>query len=152
MATTNALIGIAGVHYVVAELSRRGLVALPTVRNTAAYDILVANQQGTRHANVQVKASYRRVSFFPMPAPERLRTGRHDVYVLLRWLEREDRYECFLLTGRQAHNAVAESIEKQMRGVKAGTRKRSSVWPVVEISAEPARAERWHRAWVDWTL
>ena len=29
------LIGIAGVHYVVSELSRRGLVALPTIRNTA---------------------------------------------------------------------------------------------------------------------
>ena len=37
-----ALIGISGVHHVVSELSRRGLVALPTIRNVAAYDVLVA--------------------------------------------------------------------------------------------------------------
>jgi hypothetical protein len=35
-----SLIGIAGVHHVVSELSRRGLIALPTVKNTAAYDIV----------------------------------------------------------------------------------------------------------------
>jgi hypothetical protein len=43
---SNALVGIAGVHYVAAELSRRGLIALPTIRNTAGYDIIVAT-----HAN-----------------------------------------------------------------------------------------------------
>ncbi len=36
------LIGIAGVHHVVSELSRRGLVALPTTRNIAGYDVVVA--------------------------------------------------------------------------------------------------------------
>ena len=53
----NALIGIAGVHHVVSELSRRGLVALPTVKNTAAYDIVALNVEGTWHANIQVKTS-----------------------------------------------------------------------------------------------
>lgn len=55
--TSNALIGIAGVHYVVSELSRRGLIALPTIRNTQSYDFIAATRDGTRHANIQVKAS-----------------------------------------------------------------------------------------------
>jgi hypothetical protein len=33
---SNNLVGITGVHHVVSELSRQGLVALPTVRNIAA--------------------------------------------------------------------------------------------------------------------
>lgn len=37
---TKTLLGIAGVHFVVSELSLRGLVALPTIRNTAGIDIL----------------------------------------------------------------------------------------------------------------
>ncbi len=35
----NALIGAAGVYYVAAELSLRGLIAMPTIHNTAGMDI-----------------------------------------------------------------------------------------------------------------
>jgi len=74
-----ALIGIAGVHYVASEFSRRGLIALPTVKNIAAYDIAVLNTLGTKHANVQVKASSKRVPFFPMPPAEKVRAGPRDI-------------------------------------------------------------------------
>src|SRR5260370_27956269 len=80
-----ALTGIAGVHHVVAELSRRGLVALPTIRNTAAYDIIVATPDGKRHANLQVKASQNRRSVFLMPPRPQGRARPHRYYVLLRW-------------------------------------------------------------------
>ena len=52
-----ALIGAAGVHYVVSELSRRGLIALPTIRNTSGIDVIVTGRDGSRHANLQVKTS-----------------------------------------------------------------------------------------------
>jgi hypothetical protein len=42
-----ALIGAAGVHFVVSELSLRGLIALPTIRNTAGVDVLVTDKKGT---------------------------------------------------------------------------------------------------------
>lgn len=57
----NALIGIAGVHHVVSELSRRGLIALPTTRNVAGYDVIVLTPDGTKHANLQVKTSLKMV-------------------------------------------------------------------------------------------
>jgi hypothetical protein len=41
-----ALIGAAGVHFVVSELSLRGLIALPTIRNTAGVDVVVTDKMG----------------------------------------------------------------------------------------------------------
>jgi hypothetical protein len=118
----NALIGIAGVHYVVAELSRRGLVALPTIENTAAYDIVALNVEGTRHANIQVKSSSKKASFFPMPPPKKIRAGPRDFYVLVRWLESEERFECFLLTGKVARAAVLLSRRCSTVNVGASAR------------------------------
>ena len=43
---SNANIGIAGVHYVVSELALRRVVALPTIRNTAGYDIIATSEDG----------------------------------------------------------------------------------------------------------
>ena len=54
---SNALVGAAGVHWVVSELSRRGLIALPTVRNTAGFDIVVATPDGSSTATLEVKTS-----------------------------------------------------------------------------------------------
>ena len=116
MANVNkSLIGIAGVHHVVSELSRRGLIALPTVKNTAAYDIVAVNERGTKHANIQVKASYKRVTAFLMPAPEKIRTGDHDYFVLARWIERESRYQCFLLTGLRSVRAMGDGFAVRPR-------------------------------------
>ncbi len=49
--------GIAGEYFVAAELTRRGLVASLTLRNTRGIDILVSNQDATKSVAVQVKTS-----------------------------------------------------------------------------------------------
>src|SRR5438045_3779537 len=97
---SNALVGIAGVHYVAAELSRRGLIALPTIRNTAGYDIIVATPDGKGHANIQVKTSLKEAKFWPMPPSKKVCCMGNDYYVLVRWIEREKRFEGFMLKGR----------------------------------------------------
>ena len=48
------LTGVAGVHFVVGELSRRGWVALPTIRNTKGIDVL-ASKDG-KAVEIQVKS------------------------------------------------------------------------------------------------
>ena len=58
----NQLIGMAGVYFVASELSRRGFIALPTVRNTVGIDLVVASTDGSFQANLQVKTSFQRVS------------------------------------------------------------------------------------------
>jgi hypothetical protein len=148
-----ALTGIAGVHHVVAELSRRGLVALPTIRNTTAYDIIVATPDGKRHANLQVKASQNRRSFFLMPPSTKVRARPHDYYVLLRWLANEDRYEGFMLSGQAARNEVRRSERLQRSRIRAGKRK-SRVWPSILVGGKEVdrRAEKWRNTWLKWTL
>ena len=149
--TNTALIGIAGVHYVVSELSRRGLVALPTVKNTAAYDIVAMNPEGTRHANIQVKASSKKAGFFPMPIPGKIRVGTADVYVLVRWLQEQRRYQGFLLSGHEAREAVERELAYQELARKRGTLK--VLFPSVDISKRNAKyAEHWQDAWEAWTL
>ena len=148
--TNTALVEIAGVHYVVSELSRRGMVALPTVRNTAAYDVVVVTPDGRRHANIQVKTSSKRASFFRMPPSARVKAGPRDFYVLARWIERERRYECFMLTGREAREAVRRRERWQRSRRRAGHRK--SIVPVVSVTKEPQAAARWRRRWLRWRL
>jgi hypothetical protein len=149
--TSNALIGIAGVHSVAAELSRRGMIALPTVRNTAAYDIVALNVEGTRHANIQVKASSKKVSFFPMPHASKVRDGRHDYYVQVRWLKHEKCYDCFLLKGKEARIAVRSGSAHQAGSIRKGTAKK--VFPAIYVSRRNEREMvRWRRAWEKWAL
>jgi hypothetical protein len=53
-----SLKGIAGTHYVAAELSRRGYVTLMTSEYTKLVDLLVANVKSNKTALIQVKTSY----------------------------------------------------------------------------------------------
>ncbi len=145
------LIGIAGVHHVVSELSRRGLVALPTTRNIAGYDVVVATIGGGKHANVQVKTSGKRASFFRMPPSENVRAGTRDWYVLLRWLPKKNSYEGFLLSGREARREVHRGEEFQRRRISAGSRK--EIVPSIYVSKKvELRANKWRQAWLEWTL
>lgn len=53
----NILIGIAGEHFVAAELSRRGYIASMTLKNTKGIDILASNGDASRLVGIQVKAT-----------------------------------------------------------------------------------------------
>jgi len=79
-----ALIGAGGVHFVVSELSLRGLIALPTVRNTTGIDVLVSNADGSWNANLQVKTSRSMVNFWPIGTKYQEWQGEHCYYVFLR--------------------------------------------------------------------
>jgi hypothetical protein len=149
--TDAALTGIAGVHWVVSELSRRGLVALPTIRNIAGYDMIVASADGRKHANIQVKASAKRVSFWPMPPSEKVRAGSNDYYVLLRWLSKETRFEAFMVTGLEARAEVRRGEKFQRRRARRKTRR--VIFPAFYIRGKrKQQSERWRAMWEKWKL
>jgi len=54
---SKALTGIAGAHFVAAELSQRGYIATVTSRNTEGIDILASNLDGSKSVSIQVKTS-----------------------------------------------------------------------------------------------
>jgi len=147
----NPLIGAAGVHYVVSELSRRGMIALPTIRNTAAFDVIVTSRDGKRHANIQVKTSLKKAQFWRMPGSMKVCCGPTDFYVLLRWDKKSDRFEAFMASGQTAKQAVAEGEAFQKKRVRAGTRKK--IVPSIYFGRKRAYwATEWKKNWLDWCI
>ncbi len=110
----NSLIGAAGVHFVVSELNLRGIIALPTVKNTAGIDIVVASTDGSRHANLQVKTSGKKASFWPVSQTYKNFRGKNSYYVFVRYLKLEHRFEVFLETAERAAKQLAAYV-RQMR-------------------------------------
>lgn len=150
-ALPHALIGIAGVHHAVSELSRRGLVALPTIRNTAAYDIIVATPDGTKHANIQVKTSLKRVNFFPMPSGDRIAVGPRDWYVLLRWVAANNAFEGFMLSARDARDEVRKAEASQRKAIAKSSR--TKLFPCIYVGPKvEQQAARWRSRWLSWVL
>lgn len=148
---STALIGISGVHFVVSELSRRGMVALPTTRNTAAYDIIVTTPDGRKHANIQVKTSSKRTTFLRMPPSSKVRAGVHDYYVLLRWVKNDEHFEGFMLSGRQARSEVKRGEGFQKKRIAQGTRK--VIAPSIYVGPKvKSRADKWRKLWLTWRL
>jgi hypothetical protein len=126
------------------------MVALPTIRNTASYDIVVVTPSGNKHANIQVKTSSKKTTFFPMPSPDKVMAGSRDIYVLVRWIEAEKRFEGFLLTGREAKKSVQETIAWQKQNIRKGTRK--DIFPSIDISSKSDTWKKWKKSWEKWTL
>ncbi len=116
---SNTLVGVAGVHYVVCELSRRGVIALPTTRNTAGYDVIVVRRDGKKHANLQVKTSGNPdAKFWPVAKHvEGIHRGENEFYVLLRGLQKGSEVEAYMLEGRQVVKEV-KGHYKGLRGEK----------------------------------
>lgn len=100
-----ALTGAAGVFHVASVFSLRGMIALPTIRNTAGYDIIVTSRDGSKHANVQVKTASGRPDFWPICKEiDGVKTSEHDYYVLLRRTSDNGTFEGFMLTGKEMKN------------------------------------------------
>jgi len=105
--------GISGVHYVISELSRRGLVAMATIRNTAGIDVVVTDGRNF-HANIQVKSSSKKATHFALgkkPVP----VSGHLYYAFVRWLKNEDRYEVFLETSARVRKVAEEVRAKDIQ-------------------------------------
>lgn len=116
-AKDKALIGAAGVFHVASELSLRGMIALPTIRNTAGFDLIAASRDGLRHANIQVKTSSQRPTFLPICWNiKSVKDGPEDFYVLLRQNPSNDGFEGYMLRGHEMKEklmAYEDSYTKQ---------------------------------------
>jgi hypothetical protein len=114
-----SLIGAAGVHFVVSELSLRGLIALPTIRNTAGVDVVVTNRAGTWQANLQVKTSRSCVSFWPVGKKLRDWIGANNHYVFVRYNSKAGALDGFLASSEEVADSVALSLEREkQKGLK----------------------------------
>ena len=137
------LIGAAGVHFVVSELSLRGLIALPTARNTAGIDVLVSEPDGSALASLQVKTSLSKTKFWPTSRPEKCVRGPRVFYVFLRYLKAENRFEAFLESSEEVVKQVQRNQEDyERRGLKE--------FPYWELPRTPEGVEELRRRWETW--
>lgn len=114
-----SLVGAAGVHAVVSELSLRGLIALPTIRNTAGVDVIVSNKAGTWHANLQVKTSRSRVSFWPVGTKYAEWVSTNNYYIFLRFNQKTGKFEIFMESSEKvAENCAAGVKLEKEKGLK----------------------------------
>lgn len=134
-----SLIGAAGVHHVASELSLRGLIALPTIRNTAGVDIVASDPAGTWFANIQVKTSRRKAPFWPVSRKFETWVGPNDYYVFLRWLRREGRFEVFCESAGQVAAQARIKLNEELK------RRNGKSWGPCFYLLE--RAEILHQKW-----
>lgn len=129
------------------------MVALPTVRNTAAYDVIVVTPDGRKHANIQVKTTHKpRATFFLMPPSVDVRSGPHDFYVLLRWNPENMRYDGFMLTGATARHEVRRVERFQRRRIRQGHRQALRQSIIVSGRRASRDVAQWSTTWLNWAL
>lgn len=75
--------GNAGVMFVAAELGRRGLIALPTIRNTEGVDLIVTEPLGGKSVSIQVKTSQGRAKKWLMTKKNEALASANLFYVLV---------------------------------------------------------------------
>jgi hypothetical protein len=140
---SNSLIGIAGVHFVASELTLRGLIALPTIRNTAGIDILVSEPDGSGQANLQVKTSLKKVTFWPTSKPEKCLRGPTSFYVFLRYDKNQRRFEAFLESGDKVYAQVTKNMKDyKKRGL--------AEFPYWYLPPEEKELDRLRKNWETW--
>jgi len=109
------LVGAAGVHFVVAELSRRGWVALPTIRNTKGIDVL-ASKEGLV-VEIQVKSSAHWRSWILGESAQTL--DRKNLFYVFVNLNENEAPEYFIVPSA----IVAEYLNRtDKQGLEAGCR------------------------------
>ncbi|MGA2362986.1 MAG: hypothetical protein ABSG73_11070 [Candidatus Aminicenantales bacterium] len=141
------LTGAAGVFYVASELSMRGLVVLPSIRNVKGADILVADPDGKCFAFLQVKTSQYKVTFWPIGESALKWKGRDCYYVFVRRVH--GRFEAFL----EKASVVAKEVAAADRmATERGNKKWALAWPISGRDATPGSEERTRRQWEEFTL
>lgn len=139
----NDLVGVAGVHHIVSELTMRWLVALPTIRNTAGIDIVVTDPRTKKTAALQVKTSQKRVSFWPTSRPAKCLRGKDSFYIFVRYLPRESRFQAFM----EQADSVVDSIAKTVADQQKKGRKVFPCWMLPKSKRVQARLEQ---NWLRW--
>jgi hypothetical protein len=117
-ATKGHLSGMQGVYLVAAELSARGFVVSPTLRNAAGADLLATDGHCKKAWSVQVKTNSGSANFWLLSKDAAEAKSDSHVYVFVN-LKRE--------TGKRPQFLVVRS-EDVAKGMEISPRRTGSVW------------------------
>lgn len=104
------LVGACGVFYVSAELSRRGWIAMPTIRNTSGIDIIASKDN--RDVKIQVKTnSYGKIKY-PMNKSNEALIADDLYYVFVTLKDERERPDFYILRSEFVARYIKETHEK----------------------------------------
>lgn len=101
-----SLVGACGVFHAAAELSRRGWIAMPTIRNTEGIDIVAVRSGKT--ANIQVKTNSYGKARFPMRTKNETLVAPNIFYILVTLKDEGKRPDFYVVPSK----IVAEYIKQ----------------------------------------
>jgi len=100
------LVGASGVFYVAAELSRRGWIVMPTIRNTSGVDIIAS--KGGKSVNIQVKTNGYGKTKYPLSKENENLISDKLYYVFVTLKEETERPDFYVVPSK----FVADYIKK----------------------------------------
>ena len=106
------LAGVAGEYYVAAELSRRGIVASISLRNTRGMDILATNEEGSWTVTIQVKANQKKNREWILGEKAEALVSDTHYYVFVNLGEIGERPEFHVVPSRVVAQTVKESHQQ----------------------------------------
>jgi|GEM_PF-1835933 len=122
---SNALTGSAGVHYVCSILNANGIVALPTIRNTEGFDIVVLNRRGELGACIQVKTNSTNRNSWILGDTTPSWFGDKNYYVFVNYDVQSRQFKAFM---EHSSVVIRQAIESERRRKIRGLKKWSAVW------------------------
>ncbi len=139
--TQTAQIGEAGVHFVASELYQRGMVALPTSRNTAGIDMVVVKRDGKRvrfcALEVKTTLSLSPQGFWPISSKRKAIVDGDFYYVFVRRRrESPEHLEAFIVSSTQ--------VNRERAGARG---KWSGSWYLPKIAAKVEALRDWDNLW-----
>jgi hypothetical protein len=125
---------------------------MPTIRNTAGIDILVAKPDGSGQAVLQVKTAVEIKTsqkegrqWWPMSKPSGCLMGPNAFYVFVRYDQYKERFEAFL----ESADAVIKQIEENLKDDRALNPKRKE-FPCWGLPKSVQEQERLANNWRTW--
>jgi hypothetical protein len=108
------LVGEAGVHFVISEITLRGLIAVATSRNVKGPDVIVTNTEGTKFAAIQVKTRRNTSDKFWNVGDRGLTWGGPDCwYVFVRI--NNGKFEAFMVPAKEVRRFAKADLREQAR-------------------------------------
>jgi len=114
--------GIAGEHFVAAEISKRGAIATITLKNVPNIDVLASSVDGKRTVNIQVKTGRRTTGGFIVGHNPMKTLGKRFFYIFV-FLKDVGESECWIIPQAVVAKTVELNYQKWIKGRPAKSKK-----------------------------
>jgi hypothetical protein len=115
---TSQQLGIAGEYYVAAELTKRGLIASITLRNSEGVDIICTKQDLSKTYSIQVKTSSGEIPSWIVNSKVESHIEKNFFYVFVLLNENLDSNKYFIVPSKDVAKSVKSIHTKWLSGRK----------------------------------